>query len=82
MSCGYKLGWIWLSLRQVGSITRKGRGHPSNEDRWISCDVPSETENTNGWANPIPVKLFAVFDGHGGPAVSEMLSKKVVLTWC
>eukprot|EP00656_Telonema_subtile_P029803 TRINITY_DN3287_c0_g1_i6.p1 TRINITY_DN3287_c0_g1~~TRINITY_DN3287_c0_g1_i6.p1 ORF type:complete len:773 (-),score=307.56 TRINITY_DN3287_c0_g1_i6:44-2362(-) len=56
---------------QVGTTTKKGRGHPSNEDRFVVCDL----KPAQGWSEGTAVKLFAVIDGHGGPVVSEMLSK-------
>ena len=54
-------------------MSRKGRGHPSNEDRWVTCEIAPQ----QSWATSAPVHLFVVLDGHGGPGISEYLSKQV-----
>lgn len=65
---------------QIGIVSRKGVGHPTNEDRECHVDLrerlsPATVKRLGGseafW-------LWGVFDGHGGPAVSEMTHVKLV----
>lgn len=65
---------------QLGVTSRKGQGHPTNEDRECHVDLREQLsqETLIRLGGTDGMWLWGVFDGHGGPAISDYTSNHLV----